>query len=33
MPKIYAEMHDNFLKNFLNTSEERIIGLERIVMA
>lgn len=33
MPKVYADMHDGFMKNFLDTSESKILGIERLVMA
>ena len=33
MPKFYADQHDLFMKNYLETSESKIIGLERLVLA
>ena len=33
MPKIYSDMHDGFMKRFLETSESKIMGIERIIMA
>ena len=33
MPKVYADLHYNFMERFLVTSEEKIIGKERLVMA
>ena len=33
MPKIYAELHDNFMKEFLETSKTKIIGSERLIFA
>jgi PAS domain S-box-containing protein len=33
MPKVFADMHDNFIKNFLETSESKILGIERLVLA
>lgn len=33
MPKIFSELHDGFLSEFLKTSEEKVIGKDRLVMA
>ena len=33
MPKFYSDSHDLFMKNYLETSESKIIGLERVVLA
>ena len=33
MPKVYGEVHDTFIFNFLETSESKVLGLERLVMA
>jgi len=32
MPKIYADLHDGFMRSYLETSESKIIGLERLVL-
>ena len=31
MPKVYADLHDGFMRNYLETSESRVIGMERVV--
>ena len=31
MPKVYADLHDGFMRCYLETSESKIIGLERLV--
>ncbi|EGR31396.1 PAS domain S-box family protein [Ichthyophthirius multifiliis] len=33
MPKVYSELHDAFLSRFLETSESKLLGMERIVLA
>lgn len=33
MPKIYSDYHDTFMNNFLDTSESKVLGLERLVLA
>lgn len=33
MPRVYGNMHDSFLNNFLETSIAKTIGVERIVMS
>lgn len=33
MPKVYADQHDQFMKNYLETSESKVIGAERILLA
>jgi hypothetical protein len=33
MPKVYADQHDVFMRNYLETSESKIIGLERLVLS
>ena len=32
MPKAYADLHDGFIRSYLETSESKIIGLERLVL-
>lgn len=32
MPKVYADLHDGFMRSYLETSESKIIGLERLVL-
>ena len=32
MPKVFAEKHDSVLRNYLESSEGKIIGTERFVM-
>lgn len=32
MPKVYADLHDKFMENYLQTSEGRVIGSERTVL-
>lgn len=32
MPKVIAELHDSFMKNYLETSEAKVIGTERLVL-
>lgn len=32
MPKVIAELHDLFMKNYLETSEAKVIGTERLVL-
>ena len=29
MPKVYADFHDQLMRNYLETSESRVIGIER----
>lgn len=31
MPKVYADFHDKFINNYFETSQERVIGVDRIV--
>ena len=31
MPKAYADLHDGFIRSYLETSESKIIGLEKFV--
>lgn len=33
MPKIYADLHDGWMDNYLQTSVDKIIGTERQVMS
>lgn len=33
MPKVYADQHDQFMKNYLETSDSKVIGQERILLA
>lgn len=33
MPKIYADNHNQFIDNFLATSQETVMGKDRLVMA
>lgn len=33
MPKIYAEYHDKFINNYFETSQDKVIGMDRIVYA
>lgn len=33
MPKIYSDYHDKFMNNFLDTSQSKVLGLERLVLA
>ena len=32
MPKIYADLHDGFLKSYFESGESKIIGIERFVL-
>jgi len=32
MPKVYADLHDGFMRNYLETSEPKVIGIERLVL-
>ena len=32
MPKVYADLHDSFMSRYLETSEPKIIGMERVVL-
>ncbi|KAL4450352.1 hypothetical protein ABPG74_009058 [Tetrahymena malaccensis] len=32
MPKVYADLHDKFMEHYLETSEGKVIGIERTVM-
>lgn len=32
MPRVYGNMHDRFIHRYLETSESKIIGVERSVM-
>ena len=32
MPKVFADLHDAFMKNYLETSEAKVIGVERLVL-
>lgn len=32
MPKIYADLHDKFMENYLETSEGKVLGIERTVL-
>ena len=32
MPKIYADKHDSFMRNYLETSESKVIGMERLIL-
>lgn len=32
MPKVYADLHDGFMKNYLETSDPKVIGIERLVL-
>jgi hypothetical protein len=32
MPKVYADIHNNLIKNYLETSEPKVIGIERTVL-
>jgi len=31
MPKVYADIHDSLMRNYFETSQSKIIGIERIV--
>lgn len=33
MPKVYSDQHDQFMRTYLETSDSKIIGLERLVLA
>jgi len=33
MPRVYGNMHDSFLDRFLETSQSKTIGVERVVMS
>ena len=33
MPKVYADQHDQFMRNYLETSESKVIGVERFLLA
>lgn len=33
MPKVYADQHDAWMRTYLETSDSKIIGLERLVLA
>lgn len=33
MPKIYADLHDKFIRNYMETSEPKRIGVEKTVLA
>lgn len=33
MPKFYSDSHDMYIRNYLETSESKIIGIERTVLA
>jgi len=32
MPKAYSDLHDSFMNKFLETSESKVIGQERVVL-
>lgn len=31
MPKVYADFHDKFINNYFETSQDKVIGIDRIV--
>lgn len=31
MPKVYADLHDKFINNYFETSQDKVIGIDRIV--
>ncbi|KAM3130308.1 hypothetical protein pb186bvf_017604 [Paramecium bursaria] len=33
MPKVYADQHDQFMKSYLETSDSKVIGQERMLLA
>jgi PAS domain S-box-containing protein len=33
MPKVYSDYHDSFIQSFLETSESKVLGQERLVLA